>query len=421
MTDPNAATNPTPTAPAPPADAGGGPAPVPADKKPAGAPTAANGMSGASGVSAAPAAGAQAKPRSRRQSPSLIWWLCALLVALAAAASVALSLMSQQKVMALEQELVRRQQDSQGQSTEARALARQAQEQAQSAEAKVVLMEARVAEASMQRTQLDELIQQMSRSRDESVLADVDAALRVATQQSALTGGAEPLVAALRQAEDRLARLNQPRVERIRRAVALDLERVRAASVADVPGLTIKLDEVMRSIDELPLVAQVDRRTTANLAASAASTRKAALAARKAASAASPSADAAPDWWLRVKDLGGAWVGAVWQEARDLVRVSQLDNADAMLVSPEQSWYVRENLKLRVLNARLALLSRQFDIVQADIRDVRAALDRYFDRQSRRVQLTAELLQQVSSQARTITLPRPDETLAALAAVQAGR
>jgi uroporphyrin-III C-methyltransferase len=103
------------------------------------------------------------------------------------------------------------------------------------------------------------------------------------------------------------------------------------------------------------------------------------------------------------------------------VRVTRIDHPEAALVAPEQAWFLRENLKLRLLNARLALLSRQFDTAQADLRDAVVSLDRYFDSGARRVVLTTDLVRQVAGQARQVSLPRPDETLAALAAAQAGR
>jgi len=89
-------------------------------------------------------------------------------------------------------------------------------------------------------------------------------------------------------------------------------------------------------------------------------------------------------------------------------------------MSPDQAFFLRENLKLRLLNARLSILSRQFDLAQADLQQAQAALDRYFDRSSRRVVAVADLLRQVSAQARQVSFPRPDDTLAALAATVAG-
>ena len=338
-------------------------------------------------------------------------WLVGAGVGVFSVAALTLALLGQQRIKSLEQELVRRQQDSQGQAIEARAMAKQAQDTAHGAESKITLLEARVAETALQRTQLEDLIQQLSRSRDENVLADVDAAVRVAIQQSAITGSAEPLAQALRQSEERLARMNQPRVERVRRALARDLDRVRAVAVSDIASLTIKLDEAVRAVDELPLLAQPERRQSAPLRTAAA-----------AAAAASATVPTAVDRWLPWLTERWIWAGTqVWGEVKSLVRVSRIDNPEAVLVAPEQAWFLRENLKLRLLNARLALLSRQFDTAQSDLRDAQSTLDRYFDRGARRVVVTAELVGQVAAQARQINLPRPDETLAALAAAQAGR
>ena len=376
------------------------------------APTAAN------PAAATPAAGPVAEPVAGGAAPAAglsgAWWAAFAVVGGLAVVAITLALMGQQRIKSLEQELVRRQQDSQGQAIEARALAQQAQDLARAAETKVALLEGRVAETALQRTQLEELIQQLSRSRDENVLADVDAAVRVAVQQSAITGSAEPLAAALRQSEERLARMNQPRLERVRRALARDLDRVRAVAISDIASLTIKIDEAIRSVDDLPLLAQPERRPVAPGRPGAAAV--AAAPASAAASAARPQG-----WWPWLQ-AQGAWAGErVWGEVRALVRVTRIDHPEAALVAPEQAWFLRENLKLRLLNARLALLSRQFDTAQADRRDAVASLDRYFDRSARRVVLTADLVRQVAGQARQVSLPRPDETLAALSAAQAGR
>ena len=348
--------------------------------------------------------------------PQRAWarWLpaVAIVALLLTLAALALAWTTQQRVKTLEQELVRRQADSQTQAAEARVVARAAQDLARETAAKAALLEARVAEASMQRSQVEELLQSVSRSRDENVVADVEAAVRVALQQSALTGSAEPLVATLKQADERLARYNQPRLERVRRAVVRDLDRVKALGVTDISSLAVRLDEAVRLVDELPLLSLVEARGKA----SAAPTRPATAASSVAqvVVASSDWRDRALQWW---KDTSSR----VGDEIRSLVRVTRIDHPEAMLVAPEQQFFVRENLKLRLLNARLALLSRQFEIAQSDIRDAQAALDRYFERGSKRAAAVADLLRQVSAQARQTGVPRPDETLAALATAAAGR
>ena len=343
-------------------------------------------------------------------------WIAVGAAVLAAftAATVVYAWNTQQRVKSLETELVKRQQDSSGQAAEARLLAGQAHDVARESAAKLALLEARVAETSMQRSQFEDLIQSLARSRDENVLADVEAAIRVAMQQTAITGSGEPLALALKQADERLARYNQPRLERVRRAVAQDLDKVRAAGVTDISVLTIRLDEAIRQVDELPLLSAVDRRPASRAAAASA-----AAVAAAAAAASLPGSSAG--WAALDSERWRGLADHVWQEVRSLVRVTRIDQPEAMLVAPEQAFFLRENLKLRLLNARLALLSRQFDTAQSDLRDAQSALDRYFDRGSKRVVSTSELVRQVAAQARLVSVPRPDATLAAIATAAAGR
>jgi uroporphyrin-3 C-methyltransferase len=344
--------------------------------------------------------------------PQRWFWIGLTALALLSVLALALAWAAQQRVSTLQRELVRRQQDSQGQAVEARMLAKQAQESAREAGAKLALLEARVAETAVQRGQLEDLIQSLSRSRDENLLVDIDAGVRAALQQTAITGSAEPLVAALKQSDERLARYNQPRLEGVRRAIARDLDRVRATGVADLPTLSIKLDEAVRLVDELPLLSVAEPRKPA------ASTG----AAKRSSLSSAGTGAVTPSAWARA--LEESWSTAterVWSEVKSLVRVTRIDQPDAMLLAPEQAFFVRENLKLRLLNARLALLSRQFDTAQSDLQTAQAMLDRYFDRSSRRLALATELIRQVASQARQVSVPRPDVTLAALAAASAGR
>lgn len=347
---------------------------------------------------------ATAAPPSPGAATGSRWALAALGVVTVAA--LGLSWSTHGRVGELEAELVKRQQLSSDQAAEARIAARQAQEVARESAAKLALLEVRVAESAIQRTQLEALMQSVARSRDENVLADVEASLRVALQQGAITGSAEPLLAALKQAEERLARLSQPQFERVRRALAADIEKTKAVAVADIATLTIRLDEAIRMVDDLPLLVRPEP-------------RRSRVAPATAAVAAAASAASAPpaDWSTRWRSLGQQ----AWAEIRGLVRVTPIEQPEAMLIAPEQVFFLRENFKLRLLNARLALLSRQFDTAQSDLRDARAALDRYFDRSARPVQSAAELMRQVMDQARLVTVPRPDATLAAIAAATAGR
>jgi uroporphyrin-3 C-methyltransferase len=111
----------------------------------------------------------------------------------------------------------------------------------------------------------------------------------------------------------------------------------------------------------------------------------------------------------------------VWQEARQLLRISRIDRPEAALLAPEQAFFLRENTKLKLLNARIALLSRQTEVARADLQAVSQSLQRYFDNNARKSQVATELLQQVQTQLKATELPRLDQTLAALATAGGGR
>lgn len=316
-------------------------------------------------------------------------------IAAVALLALVVSSMLWQKLSTIQEQLARQSADSGAQASEARASARQAQELAMETAAKLAVTEARLSEVALQRTQLEELMQSLSRSRDENLVVDIEAAIRLAQQQAQLTGSVEPLLAALKSAELRVTRASQPRLTPLQRAIARDLDRIKATALADTPALLVKLDELVLLADELPIANAVPL-------------------ARGTETPKRKPDESFVNWWARMAAL-------VQDEVRNLVRVSRIPDPEAALLSPEQSFFLRENLKLKLLNARLGLLSRQIESVRADLGAASTALGRYFDPSSRKTQTASSLLQQVRAQLKALEVPRVDDTLAALATAAAGR
>lgn len=326
------------------------------------------------------------------------------------------------RVQSLEKELVRRQQDSQGQATEARVLAKQAEELSREAAARATLLETRLTEIALQRSQVEDLIKNLSLSRDENLVFDIESSLRVATQQAALTGSAEPLIVAMQSADERLARAKQPRLDNIRRALAKDLDRARATRVADINTLAIRLDEAARLVDEVPLLTQPDTGPAGPTSPRASLPAKERNTApnKGAAPTSPPEAEADTGGWRStVLGWGKGAAEAVWTETRSLIRITRIAQPEAMLIAPDQAFFLRENVKLRLLNARLALMSRQPAQAAADLRLIERSLPRYFDTESRKTQLLQSMVTDAIAQSQLTQVPRPDDTLAALATVAA--
>ncbi len=367
-------------------DTGAASAPASAAARPPDAPASAQ----AAGAAPAPqkAADIDALP-TPRFSP------LAMVALVLGAVALAGTVMVWQRLSATQEQLARQSGESAVHAAEARASAKAAQDLSRETAARLAVAEVRLSEVAVQRNQLEGLIQSISRSRDENLVVDIESAVRLAQQQAQLTGSVEPLVAALRSADQRIARAAQPGLAQVQRALARDIARITASSFTDTPTLLARIDELLRMVDDLPLANAV-----ATVSASG--------------SLKIPDSVLAPEWWQRVLTVVG-------EEASKLLRVSRIEQPEAALMSPEQSFFVRENLKLKLLNARLGLLARQLESARADMASASTTLFRYFDPASRKTQAAAGLLQQVQGQMKNLELPRVDDTLAALTTATAGR
>lgn len=332
---------------------------------------------------------------------------------LLAALALALGGLLWQRLSAAQEELARRSLDSSSTATEARTVAAQAEAQVQELQARLSVAEVKLSEVSLQRSQLEELMLSVSRSRDDNLVQDLESAIRLAAQQAQVTGSVQPLISALQAADQRIGRAAQPRLNPVQRAIARDIERIRGASLADIPALAAQLDELARQVDLWPTLNQVGPQ---------------AVAAQPVPGAAAPVAEAMPDAdpagagaWAKVKTWWQRIASEVVHSGRDLVRVSRIDRPEAVLLAPEQTFFLRENLKLKLLNARLGVLARQLRIAQADLVAVDSALERYFDPKASSVAGARAAMLRLKRDLVDSPMPTPDETLAALAAAAGGR
>jgi uroporphyrin-III C-methyltransferase len=377
------------------------------------------------------------------------WWRWLALAALALSAVAAwMAWSTQQAHHRIEQTLVQRQAESQALVGEARALANAADAASREAQAKATLLEARVAESTVQRSQVEAMMLQLSKTRDDHVVNELEALLRTATLQASWTGRSEPLVAALRQIDERLGAAPSPRLAPVRRAVARDLQRITSSASTDTTSLALRIDELLVRADELPLLVPLDGDPVAASAgvgtptnpssSNAANAGNAGVGAGGpvgAGSANKPVASStrrgsvpldtpartAPDdlppeatAWQRATHGLKFWWRDVVQDVRSLVRVRRVDQPTAQMLSPEQAYFVRENLKLRLLSARWALLSRQTTLALTDLGQAQAILSANHDKLSKRVEAAQDTLSQVATAVQQLVALNADETLGLL-------
>jgi len=244
------------------------------------------------------------------------------------------------------------------------------------AQAKIALLEARLAESQAQQAALEALYRDLAPSRDEIAISEVEQVLVVASQQLQLAGNVSSALTALQLADTKLQRLDRPQFVPLRRALSRDMDRLKAVPYVDVVGMSLKLDQALAAVDTLPLA--MDERLPPPAPDSGA------LAAD------------VPPWRRLLRD--------VWNDVKQLVRIESSDRPAAPLVPAAQQYYLRENLKLRLLTARIALLSRNDASFAADLTAVDGWIRQYFDTRARPVQMLQATIKQLAA------TPLPGET-----------
>jgi uroporphyrin-3 C-methyltransferase len=274
----------------------------------------------------------------------------ALLLALAAVALAGWQWFEwHRSIGVLEREVAKRLSEVDVLSRDTRMLAAQSRENLSDVSARLGQLEARIFETQNQRLALESLYRDLSRSRDEWTLAEVEQVLLIANQQLQLAGNVKAALIALETADARLARMDRPQLTALRRVIGQDMERLKAAPYVDVVGMALRLDNVLNQVDTLALA--MDHRP------------------------ARPNPEG--------ESTGAGFWQQIWREAkqdlRDLIRIQNVDKPEAPLLSPDQAFFLRENLKLRLLGARLALLAHDDASFKVDLKAASGWLTRYYD------------------------------------------
>jgi uroporphyrin-3 C-methyltransferase/uroporphyrinogen III methyltransferase/synthase len=323
---------------------------------------------------------------------------------------------SHRDMSSLREEVAQRLKSDESTNTEMKVLVRSVQDNTKELQSKVSVLEGKQIEAQSQQLALEQLYQELSRNRDDWALAEIEQVLSTASQQLQLAGNVQGALIALQYAESRLSRSDKPQFIMIRRAVAKDMERLKALPTVDLTGIALRLDSAISQIDNMPLLAdekpievatppKTSRRARKNVAGGAATTP---------AVKENVGSGSSSEWLAILENKWNSWSNEMWTELRQLIRVRNVDTPEALLLSPTQAYYVRENLKLRLLNARLALLSHNESAFRSDLIAAQDAIARYFDTRARQTQTAQALLRQVQGSNLSIQMPTLADSLNAV-------
>ncbi|WP_183964179.1 uroporphyrinogen-III C-methyltransferase [Quisquiliibacterium transsilvanicum] len=377
----------------------GSPAPAPAAQASGPAAAPASGPASASGPPPPPPPASGRPPASAGRSGSLLA-LLALLVALGAATAAGVLW---QRSDTVGREAARRLQAGDARTEQLETQVRQSQETVRELQARSAVLESKLTEALGQQAQLERMYKDMAVESVAAVLGDVESAVGLASQQLLVSGNVRGAIVALQDADDRLQRINQPEALGLRRLIARDIERLSALPAVDVAALALRLDTVAAGLEDLPLVAGL-------------------------APVASPDPLAgheAPEGarftFEQLASTGRKGWEALLAELSQLFRVNRIDRPDAVLLAPEQQYFVRQNLRLTLLSARLALLGRSEPVFRSDLDRAAGWLRDYFQVEDRRVSGKLAMIEQLRTSAISTELPSLSDTLAAVRSARVAR
>jgi uroporphyrin-3 C-methyltransferase len=327
------------------------------------------------------------EPTAKPSRPSRAWLLVLIAIGLAAALAALSWIDARHRIGATQDELARRLRDIESDSREARSVARQAQEALREAQARIGQLETRLAESQSQQLALEALYQELSRNRDEWQLAEIEQVLAIASQQLQLAGNVRAALLALQLAEARLARADRPQFVPIRRALARDIDRLKSLPAVDFPAMSVRIDGVIAAVDSLPLAFEERG--------------------ERPAAPKEPAGTVERGFFARLS-------AEVWHELRQLIAVRRIGAAEPPLLPPPQAYFLRENLRLRLLNARASLLARDEAGYREDLRAAAGWIQRFFDTRSKHTADALAQLKQLSALSISFEMPTISESLDAV-------
>ena len=288
----------------------------------------------------------------------------------------------------IEQSLSQKLEQYQAINKQSMGIAKLAQEQSVQANMRTIVLEQKLAESRDQQEALQNLYTQLAESRESTAVAEVEQLLNIASQQLQLSGNVKSALLALQAAQKRLEPLDLPRATQLRETLNAEIENLREVPQIDVISMSAQLTQLSELCAKLPLISE--RQPTLNAKAAAE---------KELAQPMSPL---------------NAFVHNIWDDIKNLITVERINKPEPPLLAADQTFYLRENVKLRLLTARVALLQHDETTYKADLNTVRSWLNEYFDTRHPDAIKAFTLLNKLSSNNISIELPQLTESFAAV-------
>jgi len=262
------------------------------------------------------------------------------------------------------------------------ALAKNADTRSTEVAARSEILEEKYTESFDQQAALKALYQELANNREERMLSDVEQLLVIANQQLQLAGNIKPALLALQAADTKLQGFDSTKAVQLRKSINQDIQRLQNLPLADITSISLTLGNLSQRVDQLALVS--DRHPS------------------------SPQNKVAPDLsnnpWRRLTQ-------EIWQDIKGMVRIERIDRPELPLLTPEQTFFLRENIKLHLLTARIALLRHDEITYKIDLEAAQSAIKLHFDGRETLTQNTLDEIKGLTNNHISTELPDIEQSL----------
>lgn len=217
------------------------------------------------------------------------------------------------------------------------------------------------------------------------LISEAEYLLNLAGQRLALMRDVKTAITALKAADRRLSETGNPELLSIRKALSKDINQLEAVPQADLSGLSFKLTAMLSDIDNLKLLTPKPEGTLSEQTVNTSTDIK--------------------DW----KELPSA----MWHEIQKLVVIREHQGPIKPLLAPEQNFFLNQNLKLQLEQARLAMLSGETQIYIERLNTAKAWISKWYDGNQSKTKNLLVQLDGLLSQPIHPTLPTLNNSFAA--------
>lgn len=258
---------------------------------------------------------------------------------------------------------------------EALTLAKLAENRSNESAAQMAQLRQQLADSQNQQEALQTLYEQLADNREARVVSEVEQLLVIANQQLQLANNVRSALLALQTAQTRLQTLDTAQSHALSTQLDTDVQNLQNLPTVDVAEMSEQLEKLASDVANLPLVS--DRHPSPKKTVTSGE--------------------------------GSVWASLaseIWQDLHRLIRLERIDRREPPLLAPDQTFYLRENIKLRLLTARIALLQHDETTYLNDLNTVKDWLNSHFDT---RDTLTRNALTHIAKlTANSIVVPIPN-------------